>query len=106
MAFGLSAGLMSPVSSAHRMTVDLIDRIREEGYDDEGIPDLAVAVAETNKWGKPHRLLGLTARIYKKQQLFAIVFGVPNDLAFDEVNHLFSDIGGMIGKALEMSGNQ
>jgi hypothetical protein len=31
---------------------------------------------------------------------------VSNYLAFDKVNYLFSDIGGVIGKALQVSGDQ
>jgi hypothetical protein len=37
---------------------------------------------------------------------FAIVRGVSDDLAFDEVNHLFGDVGGVIGKALQVPGNE
>lgn len=49
---------------AHRMTEDLIKKIRKMGYDDGGILDLAVAVAEANQWARSHRLLGLKAELY------------------------------------------
>lgn len=30
---------------------------------------------------------------------------MANDLTFDHINHIFGDIGGMIGNALQMPGN-
>jgi hypothetical protein len=39
-------------------------------------------------------------------KLFSVICSVSNDLAFDKVNYLFSDVGGVIGEALQVSRNQ
>ena len=44
---------------AQRTTPTMIDALREAGYDDLGILDLAIAIADANMWGRLHRLLGL-----------------------------------------------
>ena len=49
---------------AYRVTEDMIKAIRQEGYDDLGILDLAIAVAEANQWARLHRLLGLKADLF------------------------------------------
>jgi len=47
-----------------RTTQGMIDRLRDAGYDDLGILDLAIAVADANQWARIHRLLGLDARLF------------------------------------------
>ena len=49
---------------AHRTTTDMIEALRQEGYDDIGILDLAIAIAEANQWARIHRLLGLDPALY------------------------------------------
>jgi len=49
---------------AYRTTTDMIEALRQEGYDDIGILDLAIAVAEANQWARIHRLLGLDPALY------------------------------------------
>ncbi|MGD2270964.1 MAG: hypothetical protein PVI06_11240 [Desulfobacterales bacterium] len=49
---------------AYRTTVDMIDALRQKGYDDTGILDLAIAVAEANQWARIHRLLDLDPAIF------------------------------------------
>lgn len=44
---------------AYRTTAGMIDTLRREGYDDLGILDLAIAVADAAKWAITHRLLDL-----------------------------------------------
>ncbi len=44
---------------AWRMTPDLVERLRAKGYDDRGLLDLVLAVADANQWARLHRLLGL-----------------------------------------------
>ena len=36
----------------------------------------------------------------------SIQFTVPDDFAFDHVDHFLGDIGGMIGKALQVPGDK
>lgn len=45
--------------SAWRTTGEMIDALKREGYDDLGILDLAIAVADAAKWAMTHRLLDL-----------------------------------------------
>jgi alkylhydroperoxidase family enzyme len=49
---------------AVRTTPAMIDRLRATGYDDYGILDLAIAVADANLWARLYRLLGLDARLF------------------------------------------
>jgi alkylhydroperoxidase family enzyme len=49
---------------AYRTTTDMIEALRQEGYDDIGILDLAIAVAEANQWARVQRLLGLDPALY------------------------------------------
>ncbi len=44
---------------AQRTTLAMIDALREAGYDDLGILDLAIAISDANMWVRFHRLLGL-----------------------------------------------
>ena len=44
---------------AFRTTKEMIDRLRQQGYDDLGILDLAIAVADANMWTRIYRLFGL-----------------------------------------------
>ncbi|MBC8393089.1 MAG: hypothetical protein H8E17_11050 [Deltaproteobacteria bacterium] len=44
---------------AYRVTEHMIDTLRQAGYDDTGILDLAIAVADANQWARIHRLAGL-----------------------------------------------
>ncbi len=48
---------------AQRTTAAMITALRSAGYDDLGILDLAVAIADANHWARVHRLLGLPAGI-------------------------------------------
>jgi alkylhydroperoxidase family enzyme len=49
---------------AHRTTADMIEGLRRKGYDDLGILDLAIAVADANQWARTRRLLDLPAAIH------------------------------------------
>ena len=49
---------------AYRATSDMIEALRQEGYDDIGILDLAIAVAEANQWARFYRLLNLNPMLY------------------------------------------
>ncbi len=49
---------------AHRTTKDMIDALRQVGYGDLGILDLAIAVADTNMWARIYRLVGLEPDLY------------------------------------------
>jgi hypothetical protein len=48
---------------ARRTTPAMIDALRAAGFDDLGILDLAIAVADANQWARQRRLLGLPAWI-------------------------------------------
>jgi hypothetical protein len=48
---------------AYRMNENRIGILRENGYDDLGILDLAIAVADANQWARVYRLLGLDPAI-------------------------------------------
>ena len=48
---------------ASRTTARMIDALREAGYDDLGILDLAIAVADANNWARLHRLVGLPSEL-------------------------------------------
>jgi len=49
---------------AQRTTPDMIERLRERGYNDTGILDLAIAVADANQWARLYRLTGLSPAIF------------------------------------------
>lgn len=49
---------------AYRTTAEMIDALRRAGYDDLGILDLAIAVADANQWARTHRLLGLSPDVF------------------------------------------
>jgi alkylhydroperoxidase family enzyme len=49
---------------AYRTTRAMIDDLRALGYDDLGILDLAIAVADANQWARMHRLLGLDPGLF------------------------------------------
>lgn len=71
-ATGLHARPSDPVEAfafvgtryAQRTTADMIGRLRDAGYDDVGILDLAIAVADANQWARVRRLIGLQADPY------------------------------------------
>ncbi len=48
---------------AYRTTKEMIDMLRQQGYDDLGILDLAIAVADANMWTRIYRLFGLNANL-------------------------------------------
>ena len=49
---------------AFRTTKQMIDGLRQKGYDDLGILDLAIAVADANQWARLYRLTGLKPELY------------------------------------------
>jgi hypothetical protein len=49
---------------AARTTRAMIDRLRDSGYDDAAILDLAIAVADANQWHRMYRLLDLDPAIF------------------------------------------
>ena len=49
---------------AYRTTKHIIDNLRQTGYDDPGILDLAIAVADANQWARIHRLTGLKPELF------------------------------------------
>lgn len=46
---------------ARRTTADMIEALRERGYDDLRLLDLAIAVSTANEWARLRRLLGVPA---------------------------------------------
>jgi hypothetical protein len=50
---------------AQRTTVGMIDALRGVGWDDLGILDLAIAVADANQWARLHRLAGLPPALFR-----------------------------------------
>jgi hypothetical protein len=48
----------------YRATAAMVDALRETGFDDLAILDLAVAVADANMWARLNRLLELPPEIY------------------------------------------
>lgn len=49
---------------AYRATKDMIDALREKGYDDMGILDMAIAIADANLWARVHRLVGIEPGLF------------------------------------------
>lgn len=49
---------------AYRTTKRMIDSLRQEGYDDRSILDLAIAVADANLWARIYRLAGLKPELF------------------------------------------
>jgi hypothetical protein len=49
---------------AFRTTKQMIDGLRQKGYDDLGILDLAIAVADANLWARMYRLVGLKPELF------------------------------------------
>jgi alkylhydroperoxidase family enzyme len=49
---------------AYRATKDLINTLKQEGFDDLGIMDMAIAVADANQWARTHRLVGLEPELF------------------------------------------
>ena len=49
---------------AHRITGDVFSALKKDGFDDTGIMDLAIAVADANQWARIQRLLGLDKNLY------------------------------------------
>ena len=49
---------------AARTTETMIRELREAGFDDLGVLDLAIAVADANQWARTHRLLGLAPGLF------------------------------------------
>jgi hypothetical protein len=49
---------------AARTTERMIEALRENGFDDVGILDLAIAIADANQWARTHRLLGLQSGLF------------------------------------------
>jgi alkylhydroperoxidase family enzyme len=49
---------------AHHTTKDMVDAVRQVGYGDLEILDLAIAVADANMWARVYRLVGLEPDLY------------------------------------------
>jgi hypothetical protein len=49
---------------AYRTTKRMIDELRQIGYDDPGILDLAIAVADANLWARIYRLADLKPELF------------------------------------------
>jgi hypothetical protein len=49
---------------AYRTTKHMIDKLRQKGYNDMGILDLAIAVADANLWARIYRLAGLKPELF------------------------------------------
>jgi hypothetical protein len=54
---------------AARTTVQMIDALRAVGFDDLGVLDLAIAVADANQWARTHRLLGLDPLLFYRDDV-------------------------------------
>jgi len=48
---------------AYRATKEMIDMLRQQGCDDLGILDLAIAVAGAHMWTRMYRLFGLNPNL-------------------------------------------
>jgi hypothetical protein len=62
---------------AYRTTEDMIAALRSAGYDDVGILDLAIAIADANQWARLHRLAGLRPELFYVGQAPARAASVP-----------------------------
>ncbi len=51
---------------AYRTTKRMIDVLRGEGFDDLGLLDLAIAIADANQWARLYRLLSLPPELFYK----------------------------------------
>ena len=49
---------------AYRTTEDMIAALRRRGFDDLGILDVAIAVADANQWARLYRLTGLAPELF------------------------------------------
>jgi len=49
---------------AARTTIQMVDALRAAGFEDLGVLDLAIAIADANQWARTHRLLGLDAGLF------------------------------------------
>ena len=49
---------------AYRTTQKMIGALREAGFDDLGLLDLAVAIADANQWARLYRLVGLPPELF------------------------------------------
>ena len=49
---------------AYRTTKRMINGLRQKGYDDLAVLDLAIAVADANMWARIHRLTGLKPELF------------------------------------------
>lgn len=49
---------------AARTTIEMIDAVRSQGFDDLGVLDLAIAIADANQWARTHRVLGLDPGLF------------------------------------------
>ena len=49
---------------AYRTTHDMIDALHRAGYDDLGILDLAIAIADANQWARNSRMMGLAPELF------------------------------------------
>jgi hypothetical protein len=49
---------------AARTTPAMVERLRSAGYDDRGILDLAIAIADANQWARMYRLLDLEPDLF------------------------------------------
>lgn len=49
---------------AYRTTTEHIDKLRKLGYDDLGVMDLAIAVADANQWARFYRMVGLDPGLF------------------------------------------
>jgi len=54
---------------AYRTTKDMIDALHDAGYDDLGILDLAIAVADANQWARNYRMAGLAPELFYLHEL-------------------------------------
>jgi len=49
---------------AYRVTNEMIDLLRGEGFDDLGLLDLAIAIADANQWARFYRILDLPPELF------------------------------------------
>jgi alkylhydroperoxidase family enzyme len=49
---------------AYRTTQDMIARLRQAGFTDLELLDLAIAVSDANQWARVHRLCGLPGDLF------------------------------------------
>ena len=88
-----------------RPTPEVMARMKEELYLGLAQGDMGIRQATR----RMRQILGMSQKEYKfifHSCLFSVIGCVSNDFPFNEVDDFFGNIGGVIGQAFQVSGNQ